>query len=204
MEFLPLELNGSKVYAGFWKRLGAGILDILVFLPFGFIFYKLESFSIPGAVISTILASTVFSIYSIYFHYKFGATLGKMAVGIKVTLPNGNSIGLKNSFLRSSVDLVFSFFMVLAQIIAINNADPEQYLELGFFERTQYILPLLPAWYALVNTSSQVWVWGEFIVLLTNKRRRAIHDFIAGTVVIQKQFAEQGAQLDAIKAAPVS
>jgi hypothetical protein len=26
MEFLPLEINNEKVYAGFWKRFGAGIV----------------------------------------------------------------------------------------------------------------------------------------------------------------------------------
>jgi uncharacterized RDD family membrane protein YckC len=29
-------------------------------------------------------------------------------------------------------------------------------------------------------------VWGEFLVLLTNRERRALHDFIAGTVVVRK------------------
>ena len=36
----------------------------------------------------------------------------------------------------------------------------------------------------------QIWIWSEFVVLLFNRRKRAIHDFIAGTVVILKEFAE--------------
>ena len=28
-------------------------------------------------------------------------------------------------------------------------------------------------------------MWSEFIVMMTNDKRRALHDFIAGTVVIQ-------------------
>jgi uncharacterized RDD family membrane protein YckC len=30
-----------------------------------------------------------------------------------------------------------------------------------------------------------VWVYSEFAVLLTNRKRRAIHDFMAGMVVIR-------------------
>jgi uncharacterized RDD family membrane protein YckC len=32
---------------------------------------------------------------------------------------------------------------------------------------------------------SQAWLWSELVVLLLNAKRRALHDFIAGTVVIR-------------------
>ena len=32
-----------------------------------------------------------------------------------------------------------------------------------------------------------LWTWSELIVMLFNQRRRALHDFIAGTVVIADQ-----------------
>lgn len=204
MEFLPLEINNEKVYAGFWKRFGSAIVDMLVFIPFMFAFHFIESSSLSMAIVSVILSSILFSAYSVYFHYKFGATLGKMALGIKVTLPDGKRIGLKQALLRSSVDLAFALFMVIAQIIAISNADPEVYLNAGWIERTEYIIPLFPVWYGAVNIASQIWYWGEFIVLLFNKRKRALHDFIAGTVVIHQEYAEQGAQQEAADAAPAS
>ncbi|MFH3639525.1 RDD family protein, partial [Acinetobacter baumannii] len=47
-----------------------------------------------------------------------------------------------------------------------------------------------PAWYSIVNSASELWTWSEFIVLLFNKRKRAIHDFIAGTIVIKKQYSK--------------
>ena len=31
-----------------------------------------------------------------------------------------------------------------------------------------------------------VWVWSEFITILFNKRKKALHDYLAGTVVIRK------------------
>ena len=36
----------------------------------------------------------------------------------------------------------------------------------------------------------QLWTWSELIVMLTNRQRRALHDFIAGTVVIKKEYAD--------------
>jgi len=204
MEFLPIEIENEKVYAGFGKRFGSAIVDMLVFIPFMFVFHFIQSSSLSMAMVGVVLSSILFSAYTVYFHYKFGATLGKMALGIKVTLPNGEKIGFKQAILRSSVDLAFALFMVIAQVMAISNADLEVYLNAGWIERAEYIMPLFPAWYGAVNIASQLWYWGEFIVLLFNKRKRALHDFIAGTVVIRKEYAEQGAQQEAADAAPVS
>jgi hypothetical protein len=36
-----------------------------------------------------------------------------------------------------------------------------------------------------------IWALLEFITMLTNKRRRAIHDFIAGTVVIKEPLSKR-------------
>ncbi len=32
MEFLPIEKDGFKVYAGFWQRFGFGIIDAIVLM----------------------------------------------------------------------------------------------------------------------------------------------------------------------------
>ncbi|TDO98962.1 RDD family protein [Marinomonas balearica] len=195
MEFSPIEKNGFNAYAGFWKRFCAGIVDTIVLIPVVIIFFYLESISISGAMIVAFISSALYSAYCVYFHYRYGATLGKMVSKIKVTNLDGSSINLRKAILRSSVDIGFAVLMVTAQIIAISHATPEEYLSAGWMERVEYITPLYPSWFGLVTIGSNVWVWGEFFVLLLNKRKRAIHDFIADTVVIKREYAEQDAQL---------
>jgi uncharacterized RDD family membrane protein YckC len=190
MDFLPIEIDNHKVYAGFWKRLAAAIMDSLLMIPLMFIVHITQSISITSSIITLVVSSLLFSAYVIYFHYRFGATLGKMAVGIKITCPDGTQINLKQALLRSSVEICLSLIAVTAQLIALKYADPEIYLNAGFTDRAKYILLLYPAWYSLVSTLSQIWWWSEFIVLLFNKRKRAIHDFMAGTVVIKKAYAK--------------
>ena len=202
MEFLPLEINNEKVYAGFWKRFGAGIVDMLVFIPFMAIVHFTQGLSLASAIITVIFSSLLYSMYAVFFHYKFGATIGKMAVGIQITFPDGSKIGLKQALLRSSMDIGFAILMVAAQVIAITNADPETYLTASWMERAEYIMPLFPAWYGMVNIANQLWYWSELIVLLFNKRKRALHDFIAGTVVIKKEYTEQVVALDSGAEAP--
>ncbi len=186
MKFLPLTKDGGKVYAGFWKRLAAGIIDLLVWLPFIFIFHYVQSISIVAAMIATIIFYLSFSIYNVCFNLKYGGSLGKLAVRIRVTKPNGQKISLEEALLRSSVEIVFSVFFAVTQVYAISNVEPESYLKAGFIERTNLILPLIPAYGNYADILNNIWYWSEMIVLLFNKRKRALHDFIAGTVVINK------------------
>ncbi len=189
MEFLPIEKDGARVYAGFWPRFGALWVDALVLLPFVLASRWLQSVSMPLAILGTIADSAIFLGYTIYFHYRYGATLGKMATGVKVTLSNGSPVGLKQAFLRSSVETGFTFLSLVATVIAILHADPEQYLPVGWNERAEHVASLFPAWHMIVGLASAIWGWSEVIVLLFNKRRRALHDFIAGTIVIYKEHA---------------
>ena len=67
----------------------------------------------------------------------------------------------------------------------------EQYESMSFMERSAFIMASLPIWYKPIHWAHNIWIWGEFIVLLMNKRRRALHDFLAGTVVIKKKYEKE-------------
>lgn len=186
MEFLPTQINGRNVYAGFWKRFFAGFVDLLVFVPFIFLFHFIDGISIEAAMIGAVLSGLMYSVYSISFHYKFGATVGKMAAGIKVTQPNGDAIGWQHAILRSSFDVVFAIATICIQLIALSQVDPAIYLNAGFTAKGQHMMQFYPAWHDMLNLVTFVWVFSEFVVLLFNERKRALHDFIAGTVVVQQ------------------
>lgn len=66
MEFLPIEINGEKVFAGFWKRLGAAIIDIIVFIPVMVIGYYIESISMLSAILTTTILAPLYYGYIIF------------------------------------------------------------------------------------------------------------------------------------------
>jgi uncharacterized RDD family membrane protein YckC len=182
------------VYAGFWKRFCAGVVDaVIVIIPLAFLFIWLEGIDRKLAIASTIFSSILFAMYNIYFNARFGGTLGKLAEGIRITKPDGSRIGWSEAWKRSAVDLVFAFIILVIQIWVLTQVDPNQYSSLGWMERERFLQDHSPSWYSVVAILQEVWIWSEVVVLLFNKRKRAIHDFIAGTVVIQKTFAEQAA-----------
>jgi len=116
MEFLPIKLNGEKVYAGFWNRFCAGILDTLILIPFIMLFKWLEGLDRNLAIFITIPSTIFFALYNLYFNAKFGGTIGKLAVKILITKPNGMFIGWSEALKRSLVDIVFAFIILITEI----------------------------------------------------------------------------------------
>jgi uncharacterized RDD family membrane protein YckC len=204
MEFLPITKDGERVYAGFWKRFCAGFADALIILPLAFLFYWLEGFDRTLAIIITITSSILFAMYTVYFNARFGGTPGKLAVGIRITKPDGSRINWNDAWKRSSVDLVFSSVALIVDVfdvLGLTQVDTEGYASVGWMERAQMVMAHAPAWYATFSILQQVWICSEVVVVLFNKRKRALHDFIAGTVVIHKKFAEQSPAPDSSPAA---
>ncbi len=154
-------------YAGFWLRLVALIIDVLIiaflesiiFIPLlvalGFSFFGSaseldmeDSGSIVGLIVGIVAAAGAYwilatTIQILYFSFmessKNQATIGKMAVGIKVTDMNGDRLDFTKAFLRNLCKLISNVTMAIGYIMA------------GFTEK-----------------------------------RQALHDLIAGALVVKK------------------
>jgi hypothetical protein len=76
-------------------------------------------------------------------------------------------------------------------LVSLSNVDSETFGSLGWMKRQAYIVSFSPILFKIHTWSTNLWVWGEMIVLLTNKRKRAIHDFIAGTVIVKAIYVNK-------------
>lgn len=111
-------------YAGFGRRFGGkfldGIIQQVVQLGIRAIFFP-SSFtneSLP-TVLMTSGAGLVFSIlYEGFFLARFGATPGKMAVGIRVVRPDGSRLSTFTAFLRPLAEIVSSLTLGIGYLMA--------------------------------------------------------------------------------------
>ena len=129
-------MRGVKLrYAGFWKRLFAFIIDmafcVLVFL-LSFVIGLVLNNAVPqhpeglddviGAILIFLvlaLALTVVGTFLLYFPMlegRYGRTLGKRLLGLRVIRENGTSIGFKEAFLRR---LPFYFDFIVIDVLFI-------------------------------------------------------------------------------------
>jgi uncharacterized RDD family membrane protein YckC len=189
---IPLQIDGisENLYAGFWTRLGSLLLDSIFTLPVVFLILYLNSVG-KNIYFYTIIPSFVFSLwYHIYLPKKFGGTPGKLVVGITIIKLDGQFIDWKEAILRQIVLLALSILSSVLMTISILEADEEIFTSLSWLNQSRYLMSLYPMFFKFNTWTSNIWIYSEFVVLLTNKRKRAIHDFIAGTVIVRTMYLD--------------
>jgi uncharacterized RDD family membrane protein YckC len=160
-------------YSTFWPRFCAGFVDGLLFMPLGLAcsFAMSHYTSVPLRIVAYIVNSSAYLIYSIWTHGKFGQTLGKMACKVVVLDSSEKSLSMRQAFLRDIVGVVLvpvGLAKDIPRIIrGIDISLPENMTTVDL----------------VIGYSAFVWFLIEIITMLTNNKRRALHDFIAGSVV---------------------
>jgi uncharacterized RDD family membrane protein YckC len=142
-------------------RLGAAFIDGFVFFPIAFgIDEAFGNNSLLGSIILSVLSIS----YTVYLHGRYGKTIGKRTMRIKVVQLNDESkvIGFEKAFLRESVLVGLLLLDILYALFFNSSAEYESFSVL----------------------ISSGWLLAELVTMLFNKKRRAIHDLIAGSVVI--------------------
>ena len=129
----PMLAGQALHYAGFWVRFAAKLIDGLI----GMVVVGIPSFLImfstmggmtqnPNSAGVTILMQVLLQVFSLaftvgyntFFVGKYGATPGKMAVGVKVVAPDGSRISFMRAFGRAWADYLSSLTCTIGYIIA--------------------------------------------------------------------------------------
>jgi uncharacterized RDD family membrane protein YckC len=174
----------SLHYAGFWPRLGSLLLDLIFVLPLSaLVFWASRHYRLFQ--VYYMIPGTLFGLfYSVYLVRRFGGTPGKLVVGIRIRKLDGDPVGYREAFLRYLPEFILALLSNIAFTFPLLHMSDAEYQSLSFMEFSKHITELAPSWYKPVQVAQTIWFWGELIVLLTNRKRRALHDFIAGTVVV--------------------
>jgi len=193
---VPLEAQGGAQFANaadpatleystFWRRVGALLLDGLILLPLSVLafvglnytrFFYLYYF-VPGLLI--------LGYYAIYLVTRNGGTPGKRILDLKVVMLDGAPVTTNAAIIRYSVQLVLAGLSSVGMALAGFNMTDAEFQSLGYLQKIQALGAHAPVWNTAVTWSAQGWYVLGAIVMLCNDKRRAVHDFLAGTVVIR-------------------
>jgi uncharacterized RDD family membrane protein YckC len=131
--------SDAPLYAGFWRRLAAALLDGAILFSLFWLTIDLLDSVTSGASVKLGVALLLILVYFIGFHLlKRQATPGKLAFGIKISAPDGGRVDFDRVALRSLAACASAAALMLG-----------------------------------------------FTVMALNARHRALHDFIARTVVVR-------------------
>ncbi|HEY6185127.1 MAG TPA: RDD family protein [Terriglobales bacterium] len=164
-------------YSTFWPRFWAGWVDGLVFLPITLFDNYLSSPARTGVVLIVWAVFRYLSewLYSVSLHSLRGQTVGKKSLDVKVMDVSEERIPtLRQSVLRDiggiiagACWLVYFGYLVIARKYVGDDSLLDQF-------------PVKILLYANLG-----WFLLELVTMLTNSKRRALHDVIAGTVVVR-------------------
>ena len=135
------------------------------------------------AIITVVISSTLYPVYTFVFHYRYGATLGKMAVKINVTKPDGSPISLSQSAIWYIAYFIFGLLLSVLQIMFIFQIESMR----SALIVTSLSSPINPLWYQLLTVSTFVWILSDICTFMFNTKHKALHDVMAGTVVINSK-----------------
>lgn len=189
---MPLHIDGitESIYSGFGARLGSWILDFIFILPVLLLTTYLNGLG-KNIYFYTLVPNLLFTVwYNIYLPIKNGGTPGKTIAGLEIIKMNGQPIGWKEAILRNSLMLALTLLSYVLMTSSLIEADNATYVSLSWLKRSQYLNGFSPICYKVYAWASNIWILSELVVLLITKRKRAIHDYMAGTVLVKARYAD--------------
>lgn len=187
----------ARQYKTFVPRFCASWIDGLILMPVYILFAvildprvsSLWDLALWQLALVLVVDRTGPWFYSILMHGRWGQTVGKMTTRVKVVdAVTEEPISYKRAFLRDCVPILILFPLIIYSLYRLLTG-------------SVYSMPQASSDYsALANIVdwteliTGVWWFAEIVTMLTNEKRRAVHDFIAGTVVVRMNVEEDECQ----------
>ncbi len=180
----PDALDPDTIYAGFGRRAYSLVIDVTLVVAANVTaieYIYAQPKTIAGLYIGALWAATV--LYPVFFHAHWGRTIGKMAAGIRVRRLDASRIRYRDAILRSVVDIILVLGSIVSLHLTLDTLTGSTWDSLGTIEKIR-LLNERDATNKFFEMAHNTWYWSELLCLLLSEKRRAIHDFIAGTVVV--------------------
>lgn len=192
-ELLPVKFDAipQGVYVGFWMRVAAKLLDFIVMLPIVGLTLYVASISVSAYQWSLIPGLLFGLAFEVVLLKLYGATPGKMMLGIKVIKNNGDDVDWKSSFYRYSVEFFIAALGIYVTYLTLSMVDSGMYDSYSWWNKSACLAAVNPFPIKMQSWVSMGWTLIGAIVLVSNSRKQSTHDFIAGTVVIKAVTLEK-------------
>jgi uncharacterized RDD family membrane protein YckC len=169
-------------FVGFWKRVLANIIEILILcIPIVYSYrYLITLSSKTGSILPFVIYWLLYFSFFVFLTVKFGGSLGKLVLGLRVVDVNGGYLSIYRSFIRLFPyiinSIVYTLILNEAIVTSVNTNVVYKYVThyKGSYESLTTIVGLI----FLVDV----------IVIIFNRKKRAIHDFLADSYVVTKGY----------------
>lgn len=176
MDNYKVERLEQEDFIGFWKRVLATILDLLIILiPAVIVYWIFNSLAVSlHSEIPIILEYILFVVFDVFMIVRFGGTPGKLVLKMKIVNQQGNIPTLKEALIRNIFRIISTIFSMIVGV--------------SLYDLT-VISTTLNLWAPLATDLSKILgliMLVDYLFVAFTPRKRALHDMMAGTYVVDK------------------
>ncbi|MBY3619451.1 RDD family protein [Acinetobacter sp. CUI P1] len=176
MDNYMVERLEQEDFIGFWKRVLATILDLLIILiPAVIVYWIFNSLAVSlHSEIPIILEYIFFVVFDVFMIVRFGGTPGKLVLKMKIVNQQGNIPTLKEALIRNIFRIISTIFSMIVGVSLYN---------------LTVISTTLNLWAPLATDLSKILgliMLVDYLFVAFTPRKRALHDMMAGTYVVDK------------------
>jgi uncharacterized RDD family membrane protein YckC len=174
--------QNKVVYASFWRRVGAYLVDAVVFVAvLPVIFYNMiEWKSVPILISATLLPY----LYKVFMEFKYGATLGKMARGILVTNYDFEKPNLSEVIMRNIIGIISGIFSIASMLYMFSL--PEFKEVHSFMDYTVFAAKHTSSAITGITNLLSLVMMVDVLLLFGDDKKRTWHDKIGKTYVVER------------------
>lgn len=175
------EQNNHVIYGTFWQRLAALLLDSVVV---GGISFPLTSYNISTlkSPIVLVIITVTGLLYKPFMEYKYQATLGKMALNLIVVNQDHKQADLMSILLRNVFHVLPGLASLIISYLLFLTPD---FKEVSSFMGYSELLQKDGSMSRYQLFSGLLYIT-DTIFLLSDNKKRALHDRMGKTYVIKK------------------
>lgn len=171
----------AYVYVGFWPRFWALLIDGIILSTAAFVLNSVLGETESPVV--TILSSIIPFFYNPIMEYQYGATVGKMALRIKIVNADLQRLTINNVIFRNLIYFSIQLVDIAVELYQFYNTSENSIG--GFNSLSDFFTPQITM--ALIFGVFVIVIYiVELIFLLTDEKHRSLHDRIGKTFVVRK------------------
>ncbi len=171
-------------FVGFWKRVGVALIDIALSFPLWPLFTWAHNEGWRRGTVAPILVVNLADTFAFIalVHY-FGGTPGKLILKMRIIGRDAQYLSWNKAIRREAISITTMFLTVAPLWWTFRQIEPGNYAADAQQKLLERYTGLFWAWTygcGIVQCIDVAWV-------ATNRHRRAIHDYIAGSYVVTKR-----------------
>ncbi|HEX5660297.1 MAG TPA: RDD family protein [Polyangiales bacterium] len=172
-------------YAGFWRRLMAMWIDGTLVAAVDLAIYVLAPVNWGSFVAQSLATKLAAAALEVYLVHRYGGTPGKLALGLRVVMADGTPVTWAAALYRIAISFPLGLARELAGLHVVMQIPQTELGDMSWLQLGQRMHELETRLHKAIRLTQGAWVWADLFTMLSNDRKRAIHDFVAGTVVIR-------------------